>query len=82
MRPPKGAGVHSSPMISVVTPWVTFESSRPSVSSGMIEWLWMSMKPGQTIIPAASITSPALAGSSCPAGAMTATLSPRSATSP
>ena len=46
-------------MISVVTPWVILESERPSTSKRRPEWLWISMKPGQTTIPLASTTSPA-----------------------
>ncbi|MEI2616268.1 MAG: hypothetical protein V9F06_01355 [Thermomicrobiales bacterium] len=42
----------------------------------------MSMNPGQTTIPSASTTSPALAGSILPAGATAAILSPAMATSP
>jgi len=37
--PPNGAGVQTSPMISVVIPWVILETQRPSIISGIIEWL-------------------------------------------
>jgi hypothetical protein len=69
-------------MISVVTPWVIFDRQRPSIISGRMAWLWMSMKPGQTTWPAASTTSRADAGSMRPGGATAAMRSPASATSP
>ena len=82
LRPRTGAGVHASPMISVVTPCVILERQRPSIMSGRMEWLWMSMKPGQTTMPAASITVAALLRSSDPGAAMAAMRSPRMARSP
>ena len=71
--PPIGAGVLLSPRISVVTPWVTFERERRSVRNGMIECDWMSMKPGQTTCPVASITSATSDRGITPAGATHAT---------
>jgi hypothetical protein len=55
--PPNGDGVQDSPMISVVTPCVIFESDRRSVMKGTMECDWMSMNPGHTTIPLASMTS-------------------------
>ena len=40
LEPPIGAGVHASPMISVVMPCVILERHRPSRMSGTMEWLW------------------------------------------
>ncbi len=78
-----GAGVSPSPSISVVTPWVTLLMTRPSpVSSCSSDCPWMSMKPGATTIPFASMRLPARASASVPTGAMIAIRSPRSPTSP
>src|SRR5215471_5465598 len=82
IRPPKGAGVHASPMISVVTPCVTLERQRPSRIRGRIEWLRMSTKPGQTAIPEPSTTSRARPAEMLPAGRTSRTFSPARATSP
>ncbi|HMM42404.1 MAG TPA: hypothetical protein PKA95_10920 [Thermomicrobiales bacterium] len=82
IRPPNGAGVQPSPMISVVTPCVIFDRQRGSRISGTIECDWISMNPGATTMPAASTTSAAEVGSIRPAGAIAATRSPASATSP
>ena len=57
-RPATGAGVQASPMISVVTPCVILDRQRPSIISVRMEWLWISMNPGQATRPAASTTSP------------------------
>jgi hypothetical protein len=45
------------PVTSVVTPWLTLLWARPSSIRLMSEWVWMSMKPGDTTRPLASITS-------------------------
>jgi hypothetical protein len=51
-----GAGVSPSPRISVVTPWLTFPTTRESPNSSRPpEWPWMSMKPGETTCPDASM---------------------------
>ena len=51
-----GAGVPPSPKTSVVTPWVTFPTTRESPRrNAPVEPLWMSMNPGETTIPVASI---------------------------
>ncbi len=80
--PPNGAGVQLSPMTSVVTRWVILDRLHPSRISGMMEWLWMSMKPGHTTIPAASTSSRAFPAGMRPGGAMSAIRSPCKATSP
>ncbi len=50
-----GAGVPPSPRISVVIPWVTLLTSRPSPNrKEPPDWPWMSMKPGATTRPVAS----------------------------
>src|SRR5262249_8730654 len=79
---PNGAGVHASPMISVVTPCVTLDRHRGSRISGRIEWLRMSMKPGLTTMPEASTTSPARPVETLPAGSTSRIRSPEIMPSP
>src|ERR1051326_6629517 len=53
-----GAGVEPSPMISVVMPCATWLTTRPSpVRSAPADWPWISMKPGVTVRPRASMRS-------------------------
>ena len=80
--PATGEGVQPSPMISVVIPWVILERQRPSCISGTIACDWISMKPGQTTCPEASMTSAAAPAGICPARSTAAILSPLRATSP
>ncbi len=79
-----GAFVVDSPMISVVTPIVTFETTRPSPSprKAKREWLWMSMKPGATTMPEASMRRTAAASERTPGGVTATMRSPRIPTSP
>ena len=83
IRPPKGAGVHASPMISVVTPCVILERHCGSSISGRIECDWMSMKPGRHDHPRrVHHLARVLRRAVWPAGATAATRSPTIATSP
>ncbi len=59
------------PITSSVTPWQTWLSARPSTGSTKSEWVWMSMKPGATVIPDASSMSRAASGGMCSAIAAT-----------
>jgi len=78
-----GAGVSPSPMIMVVTPCVTMLITRLSPrSSSASDWAWMSMIPGATTSPRASMRRRAPACAKRPAGAMRAMRSPWMATSP
>jgi hypothetical protein len=53
--PPTGAADSPSPKIMDVTPCRTMLSAFPSVTMELSEWLWMSMKPGATTSPVASM---------------------------
>ena len=66
----EGPFVVDSPMISVVTPMVTLDTTRPSPSPTKLEreWLWISMNPGDTTISVASILTSASALASKPGG--------------
>jgi len=44
------------PTTSVVTPWRIFDSARGLSGSVKSEWVWMSMNPGATTWPRASIS--------------------------
>ncbi len=78
-----GALVEPSPMISVVMPCVTLLTTRPSPrSNAPREWLWMSMNPGATTKPRASIRPAAPAPARAPAWVMRTMRSPRTAMSP
>ena len=44
------------PTTSVVTPWRSLLSPVPSATRLRSEWVWMSTKPGESTLPAASIT--------------------------
>ena len=48
------------PSTSVVTPWRILHSAFGLSGRVKSEWVWMSMKPGATIMPSASITVSAL----------------------
>ena len=52
----------STPTSSVVTPWRTLGSWRPSARIARPPWLCRSMKPGATTLPVASIVRPTWAG--------------------
>jgi hypothetical protein len=71
-------------MISVVIPCVILLTERPSPSPRKLPYepLWMSMKPGATTSPRASIRCRALAARRVPGGAMRAMRSPVMPTSP
>jgi len=75
-----GAGVVPSPRISVVMPCVTLLTERPSPRK--LVPLWMSMKPGETTSPRASMRCFAGNRLSDPAGPIRAMWSPAIATSP
>ncbi len=78
-----GAGVAPSPRIIVVTPCVTMLTTRLSPrTSADPDCAWISMNPGATTRPRASIRRLALARASHPAGVMRAIRSPVMATSP
>src|ERR1700730_5137896 len=57
------------PMISVVTPWRTLLSALGLIGSVKSEWVLMSMKPGATASPRASMTFAASPGGSLPMAA-------------
>ncbi len=87
VRPPivcslTGAAVYASPRISVVTPWVSLPTLRPSPPRNPPPPLWMSMKPGATTIPVASMRRRADRASSEPRRPIAAMRSPRMPTSP
>ena len=72
-----GATVYASPRISVVTPCVSLPTSRPSPRRNRSpDCPWMSMKPGATTIPVASMRFAAVALPSCPGRTMRAMRSP------
>ena len=56
----------STPTSSVVTPWRTFGSCRPSARITSPPWLCRSMNPGATTLPVASIVRPTWAGACLP----------------
>lgn len=65
-----GATDSPSPVISVVIPWKIFEGTRGSTSIVSSDWPSMSMNPGATIIPCASIVFRAGARPRSPMAAM------------
>ena len=74
-----GATEPPSPVISVVMPWKIFDGTCGSTSRVSSDWPSMSMKPGATTCPRASMTCRAGAFVSRPMAAMRPFLIPTSA---
>ena len=83
--PPGGAGAGENPHIpvtSVVTPWRIFASADGYARRAKSEWACMSMKPGATTRPVASMARPASPPRSGAIAVMRSPVSPTSARRP
>gem|GEM_PF-5540490 len=69
----------SCPTTQVVIPCMTLWRTSGRQRATIPEWLWVSMNPGQTTRPSASITDSASAPERSPMAAMRSPLIPRSA---